>query len=310
MSGASSVYAQDSFNGMAIPPMGEVPALTNNQPSIEFFTKRKENKECQARLSDLEKAEAETYAEMKRLKAKGDPAEEIDFKETEWRAARKDLLEVVEECGPCLTAEVRKIPVATTARKEVWYIADGVCQAMDDSSVVEKGYEKAAQSLTQVAGYGKRTGGFDPMIEFLPFNVKSGELIKGKVEISPFPFHAFVGLKAGEFLGATLSFRHLMEISWNEKTGAKKETQVVFKGIPIPRNVVPPDVNYETESGQSKRVSIFPSSAVNATFYLNSTGYARYYMAGELGGNIPFAATMGRTSARDALYTLYKRFSR
>ncbi len=292
-----------------VPPMGESQVLTGNKPAVEFFKARLNDTSCRSDLAEAEKTEANAKADMDKALAKGEAADTLDALESAWRRDRKELLKLVERCGPCNTVPVKKLQIEGVARREVWYVAEGACQFVGDSRTGEIGFDAAWKSLLKVAGYGRKTGGFEPMLNFVPVDAKTGELRPNVTDIESFPFSATVGLKAGEFLGTTVAYRQFAELTWDEKKNGDRKTdvQVNIKTVTPPSGFKYPEVTDTWLSGRAKRVTMYPVSALQAAWYLNDQGYVRYYMAGEFGATIPFANESGRGSALEALYTLYRR---
>ncbi len=291
------------------PPWGENLALTGGKKAVEFFSPRLKDTECRKELADAEKFEAASRSELNKAKAAGESADNLEQLETTWRRDRKDMLKWVDRCGPCTTVQVRKVTIENVSRREVWYVAEGACQQLGDARSLESGFEASWKSLQKVAGYGRKTGGFEPILEFIPVDGKTGELRPNHVNLDVFPFPVVLGLKATEFLGTSVIYRQFADVQWAEtKSGDRKDAvQVTVKTATPPANFQIPDMTDSWESGRPKRTTIFPVSAIHAVWYLNAQGYARYYMAGEFGANLPFANESGRASAMEALYSLYKR---
>lgn len=285
-----------------MPKMGENTKLTGGKSASEFFKARAENKDCQNKMADWEKRNEEAYGDMMKAKAAGSP--ETDKLEKEWRNIRLKQLAVVETCGPCVTAKVVKTAIPGTERNETWYVAEGACLYSEKAPLAETAYANALKTLMAVEGYGKPTGGFDPMVEFLPFDKEKKELLKGVKEIAS-PSFAILGMRAAEAFGLLIGYRQIVEIAINgDKT---KEAQITFKGSPVPGGIKLAELVDYTVSGAKKKIKPYPLQELQASWYLTASGYVHYYMAGEFGSALPFAEQAGREAAQEVLYTLYKR---
>ncbi len=291
-----------------IPKMEEQIDLTGKKSAVEFFAARAADENCKTKVAEWETKSADALKDLEVAKAKGSVSE-TESAEAVWRNTRRQELEVGETCGPCVTAPVVKVSIPKPARNEVWYVAEGACQYTGKNPAVESAFANVAKSLLKVNGYGRTTGGFDPMLEFMPIDPTKGELKESK-EIVPAPFHAILGMKAVEAFGNLIGYRQLVEVAATEKDNAgKKEIQITFKGGAVPATVKLPSLVEKNALGKNKNVKLFPLSELQASWYVTSSGYVHYYMAGEFGATLPFALEAGREAAREVLNTLHKRFN-
>jgi len=278
------------------PVRPELPTvLSDAELGAEHFSSKMIDGNCVARL---EKLESEYLAVRTKLKVFLKQGSTVDAgkMETLMDGIRPELLEKIQQCGPCTAHEVNSIdPIVYESRTEYWMVSDGSCLLNNrDQSRLQAYFEKAAASLLRLEEYQYRFGGFRNIIAFWEV-IQNRDRKVGPIESDS--LMAFVAVKTpleGEAMGYVI--QNQIEFPVSKKDSMKisfKSTQSRF--YPIPETLVDQGINGEKQSYQ-----VAPLPAVTGMWYLNNRGYLRYFTAADFPMR-PLIEDLAKTLAKDIL---------
>lgn len=280
-----------------IPEPGEDKVLTHNLSAKEFFANKQNQPECRKNWDEAYKTYNGLKSELYKLLGSGASAEVADRKEDQMLSARSTLLDLTVECGPCATQKLQKKTVVTAGKKEYWSITDGSCYW--PSQDARSTFEKAAEFLMNTEGYARHRGGFDSILEFLPIDRATGNILPHvkKVDITK-PLDTYIAVRAKGPLTFDYSFENKFEI---REANGKKEFILRFYGFPQHESLNDLEVSNVSLAGTKRPITRFKTlTRVIGMWYFNTDGYYRYFTAADF-ESILFSTSLGSADAERTL---------
>lgn len=287
-----------------IPEPGEDRVLTGGISAKEFFEARQKDTDCFQKWNHAFEDYQKLKSELNNMLAKETDVAKADEKEEEMLAARSELLDLTEVCGPCKTQKMKKQTIISSG--EYWSITDGSCFL--PSLNVERSadsFEKAMGFLLNTKGYARHRGGFDSVLEFVPIDRKTGAVLPHveKVDISQ-PIDTFITVRAKNplFKKTPVTFNYSFEnkVEIREANG-KKEFILRFSAIPQPESLNELEVFDTTLAGTKRPIKKFKTlNHVLGMWYFNSDGYYRYFTAADF-ESVLFSSGLGSKEAERTL---------
>jgi hypothetical protein len=280
-------------------------ALLKDETPERFFAKRRESAACVEKLDAAEKSHRDARKALRELVAKKAPQDEVAKAEEEWTKARRALLPVVEECGPCVTRPVEYERIRGVSGTEHWYIADGSCWVGKPNE-----FERTSSDFEKLSRYPRRTDGFAPVLAFAAYD-KDGKPIPADqrlpTEDAKDPTFVFLALRADTGVGLTLAWSHLFQSEFRRHDeGRHLVLRSPRKDVTVPE-IPEPELTDVALSGKTSKVQSFRVRQALGAWFITRDGYVRYYNAGDFGAPVLMLDREGRRLVQDVLYEVVER---
>ena len=293
--------------GPAFPELGVDRKMFGDKSPEVFFQERAEaDSHCVATLEARWKQYQRWSANLKKLLDEGAGTPAIARVETQWEAAKQRYLESTFQCGNCVMHPVKKTVEQTPQGTAHWWVGDGSCYVANHT-----GFKAVRDSLFVVNRYPKHSGGFRPLLEFLPVDPKSGDHLINLEVIDSTPFHAYLAIKGFVFFGRMKAFGHYMRVDIeDDNKDNPTETAIKFTAVRAPRGFEAPDVydyhaNGEPKGGAAKTE---PLPTLWSMWYLNDQGYLRFFIRANLRYPDATVRPVATELLSDTLFQFHERY--